>query len=115
MDTTNFPNSQKLKLMGLKFSKGALKLGEQTFTNFNTQRLLSLWDFQTTDIKNNDYLKKYVAVLSLQRHFLGRVVESLVLVDRFLLAGEKFSGFLVPVFDKRLSPRSFCLGAFKTK
>ena len=120
LNTQDFPNSLKLQSFGLKMSKGSLKLGEQTFTNFNPARLCSLWQSQTNDIitqnplANSDYIRRHVALLSLQRNYIGRVVESLVLLDRFLLGKEYgFEMNLVPIFDKAKSPRSFCLLAFK--
>ena len=144
MDTSLFPNSAIMQRQGFKFTKGALKLAQQTFTSFSSARLKSLWHSQTLDIiaainstsssvntlntrkrvntnliplnpdNHTGFIKKHVILLSTIRNYIGRVVESMVLIDRYLLGKEMgLDCFLIRLYNNEKSPRSFCFGAFK--
>lgn len=71
-------------------------------------------DFQNSQIKS--YLNQWrqIVVFGALRTMLAPLVETVVLLDRFLYLSESdLSPILKPIFDPRLSPRNFLLFSMK--
>jgi SAM-dependent methyltransferase len=117
-----FPCSQYFSQRIDSFDKNILKIGTQTFEGFTPERLRSFWMRQTDygreralePTETSEIIIKSLAFLSVIKNYMGQVIESIVLCDRYLDGKERgYECHLLPLFNRKLSPRSFVFIASK--
>ncbi|KAF2077858.1 hypothetical protein CYY_000820 [Polysphondylium violaceum] len=76
----------------------------------------SLMEFYKENNFNTDERQKQVSIFLLLRGLLSPVIESLIVLDRWLYLNQfstTCNSFITPIFDKNLSPRNFIIISYK--
>lgn len=82
--------------------------------NFEAHLQIEDLDFQSSQIKFHLNQWEHIVIFGALRTMLAPLVETIVLLDRFLYLSEnQLSPVLKPIFDARLSPRNFLLYSIK--